>query len=151
MANPLFPKLRGGTDESGEAARRDDNIDSVLRPLATRLANTPIMGAAAPSWVRPDLTAGWTQVATPFAKVAYHKDALGYVHLKGLVNNTSGGALATALFTLPIGYRPSETLRFGVLGGLNVNITANGAVTPTAAIGAGNNFEITGVVFLAER
>ena len=53
------------------------------------------------AWITPTLLNGWVQ-HTSFENVAYMKDDMGFVHLRGGV---SSGAIATLLLTLPSGYR----------------------------------------------
>lgn len=70
------------------------------------------------SWVNSDSS---TQ-----ATAAYRIDALGYVHLKGLVKDGTVGDYA--IFTLPAGYRPEKisrfaTTSFGAFGEVSVRTT----------------------------
>lgn len=145
MASPsTFLKLR---DEE-HSARVQDNIGATLAPIANALNATPIMGAAPPPWILPSLAAGWANLGAPFAVVGYHRDALGYVHAKGVLTNTSGGALplGTTIFTLAMGYRPSETQRFSVPGAAvtaqELTITSAGVVSNNAAVANGAAIDI---------
>ncbi len=45
----------------------------------------------------------WTNYGAPFNNASYWKDSLGVVHLNGVLQ---GGASATTIFLLPLGYRP---------------------------------------------
>lgn len=148
--SPAFPKLRG-TDE--QASREQDNISAQLQPIARALSVTPIMGAAPPPWLKPDLRADFLNIAG-FAAAGYHKDALGYVHGKGVVSTAAGQAAAALVYVLPAGYRPNETQRFAVEGnGATVqfiSIAANGEVRVEVLIGVGGSLDL-GFVFLAER
>lgn len=155
MGTPNFPKLRGA---DGEASRVQDNIDSTLRPMVLALANTPIMGAASPNWIRPDLVGGWANIGTiagiNYAIAAFHKDALGYVHMKGLISNAAGVAAGVTMLTLPMGYRPREYNRFVVdfNGGASntVMVAPTGALWTEAVVAAGNNISLS-IIFLAEQ
>lgn len=49
---------------------------------------------------------GWENFSPSFQPTAYYKDEFGVVHVTGFVKNGSI-AYGTAIFTLPVGYRPS--------------------------------------------
>jgi len=110
MAASNFPILRG---LDVQQSRTQDNVSQVLTPVAKALQNTPIMGAPPPAWIRPSCLNGFSTPATvQFPAASFHKDALGYVHCKLSVGHTTGTAALSAIFVLPIGYRPAETLPF---------------------------------------
>ena len=83
---------------------------------------------------------GWSNYGNGFDTVAYMKDTLGFVHIKGLVR---GGIISedVAVFTLPIGYRPAlKQILAGVspdptLGRVNIGNTGIVSFQP----GGGNN------------
>lgn len=65
-----------------------------------------------------------------FGSVAYMKDSLGWVHMRGLIHN---GTLSTTAFTLPVGYRPEHTCLLSTQSngvGSRVDIGTGGAVVP---------------------
>lgn len=66
--------------------------------------------------IAPTLAAGWVNFGGGFRQAQYWKDnATGMVHIEGLVNYPTGTpTTATAIFTLPAGYRPSEIITFSV-------------------------------------
>jgi hypothetical protein len=77
-----------------------------------------------------------------FATAAFYKDAMGVVHLKGLVKNGTGGA---AVFTLPVGYRPTAQHSFATDSGTAVvhsqlAVLASGAVIVSLGAGATNAY-----------
>ena len=82
MAASNFPILRG---LDAQQSRTQDNVSQVLTPVAKALQNTPIMGAPPPSWILPSLLNGYASFGLGTAAPAFHRDALGYVHLKGLL------------------------------------------------------------------
>ena len=49
--------------------------------------------------------------AFTYDSAGFYKDPDGFVHLSGVVKNTSGSAYNTTIFTLPAGYRPDYTHR----------------------------------------
>ena len=55
-----------------------------------------------PTWIAPTLLNSWENYGGGYNNAGYMKDALGFVHLKGLIKN---GNIAT-IFNLPSGYRP---------------------------------------------
>lgn len=110
MASTRFPKLRALSTPT--LSRTQDNVAAALDPLARALANTPIMGASPPPWIRPTLLNGYAQAAAPRPVTAFHKNALGYVHGKFALVTAAGCAANTRAFTLNAGFRPAETLLF---------------------------------------
>jgi len=147
-------KLRGEAHD----ARTTDNVSAVLNPLAAAVGATPIMGAAPPSWIRPDPVAGFVQltsIAVGFGvqQTAYHRDALGYTWLKVALTTAAGSAPNAPLFTLISGYRPEEdtalTAFNGTTGAVSpLGVARSGVVSSLAALGAGES--IVGYVsFLA--
>lgn len=58
---------------------------------------------------------GWVDFGAPFPLTRFFKDLSGVVHLTGMVKN---GTLNSTAFTMPVGYRPSGTLRFAALDGV---------------------------------
>ncbi len=55
------------------------------------------------NWITPTLLNGWTNYNPYFTGVGYNKDALGYVHIKGVIASGAGNAV---IFKLPAGFRP---------------------------------------------
>jgi hypothetical protein len=54
-------------------------------------------------WVTPSLLNSWVYYGAPYNTPGFYRDAIGTVHLRGMIKN---GTLAAAAFTLPSGYRP---------------------------------------------
>jgi hypothetical protein len=79
-----------------------------LRDEVARLkvAETPPLNE---DWITPTLLNSWVDFGSGWATVQYMKDALGFVHIKGMPKS---GSLAATIFTLPAGYRPLENLLF---------------------------------------
>ena len=149
MVASVFPKLRSPEHD----ARTQDNVDVVLRPVAQALAQTPIMGAAAPAWVAPSLLNGFTNTGGARALAGIHKDALGYVHGQGALTHAAGTAAGTQILLLASGYRPRNTIRIAVPvtpGAQWVEITPSGVLTTGFAIAAAGEIELS-FIFLAEQ
>jgi hypothetical protein len=86
----------------------------------------------------PSLVNDWTDTGGGNAVAGYWKDALGIVHIQGMI---TGGSTSTA-FTLPSGYRPPANVSFQ--GGNNIAITSAGVFL----IQTGNtNVPINGLSF----
>ncbi|MDF2881668.1 MAG: hypothetical protein K0R54_2225 [Clostridiaceae bacterium] len=85
--------------------------------------------SAVENWITPTFQNNWVNYdAVSFGTAGYFKDLSGVVHLRGMVKS---GTLNTAIFTLPIGYRPAyveinPTVANGSLG--RVDVLPNGAV-----------------------
>ena len=58
-------------------------------------------------WITPSLLNGWTSISG--STVAYFKDTLGFVHLKG---KAATGTINQDMFILPLGYRPEVSKQF---------------------------------------
>ncbi len=98
------------------------------------------------SWITPTLQNGWTEASG--YKVRYMKDEFGFIHLKGRL---TGGTLSAAAFSLPVGYRPLETLFYPLIssGAFGAGfINSSGAVTPS--VGSNVNVQLDGITFRAE-
>ncbi len=152
MANPtVFPKLRGGPELT---TRAQDSVDIVLRPLAQAVGATPIMGAPAPPWLAPGLQNGFINLTAGFVPAGYHRDALGYVWARAVLQSTPGAAAGTTLFELDPGYRPLFSLLFAVYGDAAtlqfIVITPTGLIQNQVAMAAGTNIGFH-VSFLAEQ
>lgn len=149
MTTPVrFPSLRD--PDAPQISRAQDAIGNTLRPVAQALSVTPIMGAALPSWIQPDLKADFINVAGRTA--GYHKNALSYVFGRGRVSTAAGQAGGTTIYTLPSMYRPGLNITFpipGSAGFQTLTITTSGVVSVDAAIAAGGTVDLL-FCFLAE-
>jgi hypothetical protein len=76
----------------------------------------------APTWGNGSLGANW-------APVAFTKDPMGFVHIRGMAFRSSGAA--ATIFTLPLLYRPKLYLSFATVGDgtvATINIQSTGVV-----------------------
>ena len=102
-----------------------------------RTGNAPFLN----SWVNYD--------AVNFQSAAYWKDAVGMVHLQGLIKN---GTLSAAAFTLPKSYRPINYAHFVVLSNASFGgcrVTGAGDVLPVE--GSNAWFSLDGISFKASK
>lgn len=150
MVASRFPVLRG---PDAQQSRVQDNVQALVAPLAKALQNTPIMGAPSPAWIQPSPLNGFANLGGGFVVLRFHRDALGYVHIQGVVTNAVGCALQTAIFTLPLRYRPALSLvqiceaTGGTLGSIEVRPT--GDVNTRFVVAAGGYLAFV-LDFLAE-
>ena len=90
--------------------------------------------AAQEAWITPTLLNSW-EAFDASRTAQYRKETTGVVRLKGMVKS---GTIGQAIFTLPVGYRPSvstniSTTSLNLFGAINIGI--DGLVTPAV----GNN------------
>lgn len=98
--------------------------------------------AFANSWVNYPVGDGYNTCA-------FRKDALGYVHIKGL---TASGTMNAAIFTLPVGYRPLKShiiacVSNQLLG--RINVYQNGQVI--CSLGSNAWVSLDNITFKAEQ
>ena len=93
----------------------------------------------------------WSSYNDGYAPAAYYKDAMGVVHIEGLIR---GGTAGQAAFTLPAGFRPGYRQIYACLNAANtvvnrVDVYTNGQVVPQSGV---NNGWITlsDITFVAE-
>lgn len=103
-------------------------------------------------WVEPALSNGWTNLGAGFSSVAYLKDGLGYVHLRGVIKGGTA-TIGTGLLTLPAGFRPATHEMFvcadGNESGRRVDVESGGVVRLGTSV---NNLHLSlcGITFKAE-
>jgi hypothetical protein len=100
-------------------------------------------------WIAPTLTNGWVNFGGSEATAGYYKDQFGVVHLKGTIKD---GSFLSAAFTLPAGYRPSQSRNFGTVsnGAFGfISIASTGPVIP--GVGSTAYISLDGLYFLAEQ
>ena len=80
-------------------------------------------------WIHPQEV-----VTESFWPFGYFKDPLGIVHFRGVIHN---GNCSGVVFTLPVGYRPDQSMLFLTAGSQarwNLRIDSDGGVIPCAGI-----------------
>ncbi len=133
---------------TARAAEVNANFAAVKTAVDDNNARITVLETA-PTFIAPTFLAGWANVGTPWGTAGYTKDAMGFVHLKGLIKQTGGTG---NIFALPAGYRPSANLQFparcgndtmcGVIVNSNGNVDFSG-VGGSAAI----SFTLDGITF----
>lgn len=103
-------------------------------------------GSSVPVWLSPSTLNGWVfygGVGSNYAPQGYYKDALGNVHVKGIIASGTA-APSTVLFNLPSGYRPKETRYFsgwdGALVQQRLEVDSNGDVKIASLSNINNAF-----------
>lgn len=89
----------------------------------------PYRAVGAPG--QPGFESGWTNFPEGLATVAFYKDPVGVVHLRGTALSPAKISNLAAIFTLPPGYRPSATLYFNIFdidATQPLYVGANGAI-----------------------
>jgi phage minor structural protein len=99
-------------------------------------------------WIAPTLLNGWVNYGSGYEAAGYYKDALGFIHLKGLIKS---GTMGTAAFNLPSGYRPSYRKMFIVPtsgGAGRVDIDPSGdVIVMTYGSSANGYVSLDGIIF----
>lgn len=126
----------------------DANVTNVKLESGTQ-TKLGYLTAPDSGWITPTLLNGWVTYDTNFMVEGYRIDALGYVHLKGMIKNGSG-----IIFKLPSGYRPpvdgSRRLLLQTItstGQGRIDITSDGNVTYIQ--GGTGWFSLDGITFKA--
>lgn len=68
-------------------------------------------------WTSATLTNSWANYGNGHYVTGYYKDSLGWVHLKGVIQN---GTIGSSAFTLPEGYRPEAIAMFPAIANGNI-------------------------------
>ena len=129
--------------------RYTDGVPSDWRPSWADILALPYLT----DWLAPTLQNGWTEISG--YPVRYFKDAMGFVHCKGLLAFPASGANVT-IFQFPVGYRPGVSRRFTVAHGdsatsiARFKIDAVGAVTCEPTLNTGTWADITVISYKAE-
>lgn len=105
---------------------------------------------AAPAYTAPTFLTGWSNVGAGWMPAGYTKDALGVVHLRGLIKKSGGTG---NIFQLPTGYRPLAAVQFPARCGDStmcaVIVNANGNVDfyPGPNSSAAGSLTLDGIYF----
>ena len=130
-------------------SERDSKIDSKADVSKLEL----YAKKAQEAWITPTLLNSWVDHSpSVYSTIGYYKDALGIVHLKGVVKNGT----SNIIFKLPLGYRPSKYLFFetgtaisnGNIATAALYIAANGDVYSYATTRSA--IFLDGITFRAE-
>lgn len=115
-------------------------------------SRVPVSGSSPlpAGWQTPTLTSPWA-VNGAWQAPQYRIDHDGFVHLRGVMFNSSAVAANTTLFTLPAGFRPVTNDILGVIYTNDVfgtvGIASSGAVTNRQAVSSGGYIALSGASF----
>lgn len=133
LRNALNTIQVGENQTLGMLAAADDLATAPVGNLSDLQRNIGLSNVVRVSsetgWIRPTLLNGWEHYGAPFELAEFRRDALGYVHIKGLIRN---GNSRGAIFRLPEGFRPLRrhlhSLLLGNDGTTRVDLHADGVV-----------------------
>lgn len=86
------------------------------------------------TWAAPTLINSWANFGSPHSPAGYLVDALGFVHLRGLIKSGTAGSNA---FVLPTGYQPANEVIIAVMAN-------NGAATGYLAVQTDGTVQVNG-------
>ncbi len=117
-----------------------DGVDDGLTTAQVNALLTP------PAFTAPTLLNSWANYGSGYSTAGYYKDAMGIVHLRGVVASGS-----STIFTLPAGYRPEFNGMFSTVTGLlnlgRIDVMSNGNVVFVA--GSNIYASLDGITFRA--
>lgn len=140
-----------GINPQGSAA----SVVARLNAIDPKLVG--LLGTADTAWKTISslgYTNGWADYDTVVWLPEYRKDAMGYVHLRGLIKNGTSNAVA---FTMPVGYRPLRQELFTTWAGgaaARSDMQSDGGFLPLqqAPTGSTNAYvQLSGLTWLAEQ
>lgn len=126
-------------DASGTTQAIIGNLAAGPSGTATGLSGFGITSFQAKNngWTAPTLINSWANIGGAAAPAGYLKDALGFVHFRGVVHSGTSGTVA---FVLPVGFRPGFQDQYPVLeggpngpAGLVIDASGNVSVFYTSA------------------
>ena len=130
----------------------DDATAGLLRWNGTTWVS-PLAGVTASAgWTAIPYASGWGDDGAPFQTGQYRIDALGYVHLRGMVKATANQSAGTYMTTLPTGFRPAATEVFVISAAnatttVQVQIEAAGGLKVNNAFTSGQYLSLSGITF----
>ena len=143
-ALPVVPPLTAlQTSIAGGNLAPAAYMDGIITGLATN-TYIEIGSAGAPPFLN-----GWVIYGSGWDTPAFFKDAVGVVHLKGLMQS---GTINVSAFQLPAGYRPAKGQIFAVMSNnlvARLDVLADGSVMPGASASP-VYVSINGISFLAQ-
>jgi hypothetical protein len=137
-----------------------DGIDSTGFVRKTSTTWHEIGAAGQPAFACTVGCPDWQNFGSPYNTAGFLKDALGFVHLKGLVSSrfSSRGEPCHyhAFFILPVGYRPAHTVISSTLHNdqtVRIDVDSSGLVSICGlyAWDYGEWFSFDGIEFLATQ
>lgn len=131
-----YARVKVGRDTSGTYQFRADAIS--MRLLGEALVPVTYSDA------------NWVDWGGAFTGVAYWRDSIGLIHVRGLAKTLVVRAASSVIFTLPEGFRPAaEELFPGNISSAfaQVHVNAAGQVFPGPACAANDYVALSGIIF----
>ena len=142
--SPTYAAVSLTADVSGQLPIANGGTAS--NTAAGALSNLGGAASAQASWTAVTYKNSWADFGGGFYGVAYMKDTIGFVHLRGIMKS---GTLASAAFTLPAGYQPTSTIS-QIVGSNSAagfySINTSGDFLPSAG-SSNTSFSCDGIIF----
>ena len=123
----------------------DNRLMNIIIDLQKQVAMLRTNQFIPPAWIAPTFLNSWVNFGGSDEVAGYYQDALGTVHLRGVVKT---GTIGTVIFQLPTGYRPDSTIIFPVASnGAFGYCTIDSSGNVTASGGNNTSFSLNGISF----
>ncbi|MCY9516707.1 hypothetical protein [Paenibacillus apiarius] len=150
LAAPISGSI--ATNLRGTVSDLVQDVGDMERRLSVVESQKAEKNVPTPEWIKPTLLNGWVEFDK--STVEYFKDALGFVHIRGMVKS---GTMGNPVFILPKEYRPKQLLETITVSKNNdavifnnIEITPEGKIIPY--IGGGSWLSLDNIKpFLAEQ
>lgn len=156
----LIPQQPGSADEGGElqlagaASYPQWNIDNFAGRVRMHSNSGVFFNLSVNGWQGFSYQNGWTAYGsggTYGAVNGYFKDALGFIHLRGLISSGTV-TVGTTMLNLPTGCRPPDRMLFLVLSNdvpIRIDIDTNGNVIQMSGSASNLWISLSGISFYA--
>lgn len=161
FSDPLAPNpfyVSNMVNQSGHTLNVNDSV--LVKAINNNFTNAYIDKVAGDDervhkFNTPTLATGWSNYGAEYSPARYIKDSAGFVHLGGLIKNTTSvDGVNNVCFILPSGCRPFYRLIFSQnRNGLfnRIDIMQNGEVYIYLSGGSTNYVSLDGIIFKAEQ
>lgn len=144
----FFLQTRTDADGAGDTPIQVDRTGTNVDLITLTADDIDLNGTSlAPAVSAPSLSGTWVNFGGSAKDAGYRKTADNMVHLEGLIKSGAD----SLMFTLPSGYRPSETIYFNPrcsTGSYRITIASDGTVTPSGSSSTWSS--LSGISFFAD-
>lgn len=133
---------------SGQIAHLQNQLDDIRALTDENASLIDRQESGVEPWQAVTYLNAWTSYGSTYAPAGYRKDSQGRVHLRGLV---ASGTIGTAIFSLPVGYRPVYRVLFVTISNSAIarcDVDTNGDVI--AYNGSNAWFALDGLSFFTD-
>jgi hypothetical protein len=148
-ASPALPANSIWLDVTASGASAITSIRQVGTDSNGKVIYPNMLTGLQPDWTVMALLNSWINYDAAFNTARYMKDAMGFVHLQGMVKS---GVMGATVFVLPAGFRPSKVCYFAAVSntGLGViSVDSNGIIKFDGGGNGYMSFDL--ITFKAER